>query len=139
MTIDSLRLILDLDRYRPSTSKAIGDFTLVANQTLLNQRIEFKGSFEFFAVFRLMSVQTGAFRCRLATDESHRYSHAATAGGTNDRVRNECLFGTASRPAVLPVPLLIPRTNGILLDIEDVSGAGNTLHLVFEGVELYPR
>ena len=59
--------------------------------------------------------------------------------GTTDRVRSVCYFGTAQRPAVLPVPIVIPGSSVISLDLEDVSNANNALHLVFEGVRLFPK
>lgn len=128
---------IDISRFVAVTHKYIFDGSLLASQLLTAQRVNLNGNPMYFAIMRLMCVATGHFRCQIYTDSSNRY-HSATIGATNDRVRDECLFGTASRPAVLPVPIIIPGTGGILLDLEDVSAAPNTLHLVFEGVNLYP-
>jgi hypothetical protein len=34
---------------------------------------------------------------------------------------------------------MIPGSSVISLDLEDVSNANNALHLVFEGVRLFPK
>lgn len=129
---------LDITKFIARTHKYFGDFTLAANQLLTAQQITLRGHEMYFAIMRLMATSTGAFRVQLYSSDSERY-HSPSPGATNDRVRSECLFGNASRPGVLPVPIIIPGSSNILLDIEDVSAAPNTLHLVFEGVRLYPR
>ncbi len=129
---------LDISKFIAVTHWYVGDFTLAALQLLTAQRITLDGNPLYFAIMRLMSNSTGRFRCQIATDTSQRYA-SASVGGLNERVRDDCLFGTASRPAVLPVPILVPGSGGILLDLEDISAAPNVLHLVFEGVQLFPR
>ncbi len=128
---------LDPSQYVARTRKYFGDFTLTALQLLTNQPITLRGQEMFFAIMRLMCTNTGSFRVQLYTSTSERMN-AGTISGTTDRVRSECMYGTASRPAVLPVPMVIPGSSSILHDLEDVSNAGNTLHLVYEGVGLYP-
>ena len=128
---------LDPNQFYFRSYKYFGDFTLTALQVLTGQTIALKGQEQYFAIMRLMSVSTGSFRASLYTSSSERYQ-SSTLQGTTDRVRGECMFGTASRPAVLPVPIVIPGSSTIQLDLEDVSNAGNTLHLVFEGARLFP-
>lgn len=129
---------IDPSRFIFRTHKYLGDFTLQANQLLTAQQITLRGHEMYFAILRLMSTQTGPFRCQIYTSDSERY-HSPSPGATNDRVANACLFGTASRPAVLPVAIIIPGSSAIVLDLEDISGASNSLHLVFEGVRMYPK
>lgn len=127
---------LDESQYRFETFKYFGDFTLTALQLLTQQAITLKGQEDYFAIMRLMSVSTGAFRVSIYDSTAHRYS-SGTFNATTDRVRSECMYGTASRPGVLPVPIVIAGAGVINHDLEDVSNSGNTLHLVYEGVRMY--
>jgi hypothetical protein len=132
---------LDPSLYFARTGKYFFDTAgsgLTALQILLNQNITLRGQEMYFAIMRLMATSTGAFRASIYTSTSERYSYG-TINATTDRVRGECLFGTAQRPAVLPVPIIIPGTSAIGIDLEDVSNATNALHLVFEGVRLFPK
>lgn len=127
-----------VDDYIFRSKKYIGDFTLAGFQLLSAQRIVLLGTALYFVLMRLMQVATSTvWRCALYTDDQLRVVGGSLAA--LDRVRSECLFGTASRPGVLPVPILIPGAGNIVLDLEDVSGAPNALHLVFEGVEIHSR
>lgn len=130
---------IPLQNYIARDAKYFNDWTLNANQILFNQQIRLSGGEMYFAVERLMSVQTGAFRVSLYTSSSDRYNFNGNPQGTTDRVRSECFFGTASRPAIPTVPIIIPGSAYIGLDLEDVSGAQNTLHIVLEGRRLYPK
>jgi len=128
---------LNPQAFSARTGKYFNDYTLTANQLITNQSITLTGQEMYFAIMRLMSVQTGAFRVSVYTSTSERYQYG-TQNATTDRVRNECYFGTAQRPAVLPVPIIIPGSSAIMMDLEDVSGGTNALHLVFEGARLFP-
>jgi len=131
---------LDPSQYFARTGKYFYDTTppLNSGQLLTQQSITLRGQEQYFAIMRLMSVQTGPFRISLYTSTSERYFYG-TLNATTDRVRNECVFGSAQRPGVLPVPIIIPSSSQIMFDLEDVSGATNTLHLVYEGVRLFPK
>lgn len=83
-----------------------------------------------FLVKRLMSNETGSFRVKI-TDSTSSYAWS------NDLVRGENLFGDAEYPNVLPQPILLKRSTTLELDIEDLSGAANTIELVFEGYRVY--
>ena len=115
----------------------IGDFSLTAGEQR-REHIWLRGGEDYFCFDVAHSVSSGAFRCALRTGEGNApISTAGTVGGLNDRVRNECLFGSVTKPARLPKPLLVPGSAAIIMDLEDVSGAPNTLHLVFPGVQIF--
>lgn len=122
--------------YQRTPGKYFGDFTLTSQQLVMNNSITLKGQEDYFAICRLMSHQTGTFRACLHIANGDRFSWGPINGST-DRTWNDCMFGTASRPAVLPVPIIIPGSSTIYLDLEDTSVAGNTVHAVFEGFCLY--
>lgn len=130
---------LDPSRFYAKTGKYFIDITLTALQVLIGTTLSLRGQEQYFAIMRLMSVQTGAFRISIYTSTSERYQANTLTTGTTDRVRSECYFGTAQRPAVLPVPILVAGSSVLQLDTEDVSNAGNSLHLVFEGARLWPK
>ncbi len=124
--------------YVPDPHFYFGDFTVGALATLTRQTIALSGEEDYFAICRLTAVSSGSFRAKIyfATDGKSLTS-GGTIGGTTDRARSECLFGTASRPAVLPVPVIIPGRSTIYLDLEDVANNGNNaIHPVFSGVRL---
>jgi hypothetical protein len=87
---------------------------------------------------RLMATSTSTFRAAFYTSSSERYTYG-TLNGTTDRVRGECLYGTAQRPGVLEVPIVIPGSSSLMHDLEDLSNASNALHLVYSGARMYPR
>jgi len=110
--------------------------TLTANQVLLNQRIVVNGDAPF-RIRLLMRVKTGDFRVRLFNSSGQYYSSSGE-GGTNDRVRDTCLFGDAQLPFLLVPHIDIPPSGFIGFDLEDVSNAQNAIELVFAGHKLYP-
>lgn len=109
---------------------------LTANQVLLNQRIVINGDAPF-RIKLLTRTKTADFRIRLFDSVNHYYSSSGE-GGTNDRVRDTCLFGDGSLPFILVPHISIPAGGYIGFDLEDVSGAPNTIHLAFEGAKVYP-
>lgn len=114
------------------------DQSLTALQSLNNIPLTLKGQGMFFAIMQLMATSTGAFRASFYVASSERYT-AGTLNGTTDKVRGECLYGTAQRPGVLEVPIIIPASASIMHDVEDVSNATNALHLVYSGARMYRR
>ena len=122
--------------YKPA--KYLRDFVLTASQILTSQSVTLTGDEDFFCVLRLMSTQTGAWRSQIYVTASDRLNANGLNTG-NDRCRNACQWGDASRPYVLPVAIIVPAKSAILLDLEDISVAGNTLHLVFDGLKAYRR
>ena len=111
------------------------EVTLGASATLLNQRIVVNGDAPF-VIKQLTRTKTGDFKIRLHDNEGRYYSSAGEGGG-NDRVRDACIFGDGSLPFILVPPITIPPSGSISFDLEDVSGAPNTVHLCFVGAKLY--
>lgn len=117
----------------------IFDITLTANQLLPNQRIVVNGDAPFLLKMN-MSYQTGIFRARLF-DNQNQYLSSAGQGGqgsTVDRVINTCIFGTGTLPFIVVPFIVFPAGGFIGFDLEDLSGANNTIHLAFAGAKLYP-
>ena len=111
------------------------EVALTSNQVLLNQRITTNGDAPF-AIRALAREKTGDFKIRLGDSEGRWYSSAGV-GGTNDRVRDDCLFGDGSLPFLVSPAIIIPPANAIPFDLEDISGSGNTVHLAFIGHKLF--
>lgn len=129
---------IDPEQFVFKPFKYIRDITLTASQVLLAQSVNLRGTEAFFAILRLMAFSTSRFRTQLYTSTSQRYFANGAPGG-NDRVRDDCLWGTSARPAVLPVAILVPGSSSIMLDLEDISADTNVLHLVFDGLQLFPK
>lgn len=110
---------------------------LTSNQVLLNQRIVVNGDAPF-VIKALTREKTGDFRIRLFDNEGRYYSSSGE-GGTNDRVRDDCLFGDGSLPFLVVPEIWIPPGGTIGFDLEDVSGSGNTVHLCFLGAKIYGK
>ena len=82
-------------------------------------------------------MSTGAFRIRLFDSGGRGYSSSGQ-GGANDRVRAECTTGDGQLPFLIVPHIEIPPSGFIGFDLEDVSGAPNTVHLAFIGAKVYP-
>lgn len=54
----------------------------------------------------------------------------------NQQVHNANWFGTAQNPMPLLTPFIFRKRGSILVDLTDLSGAGNTVRIGFIGVEL---
>jgi len=130
--------------YRPY--KYVADFSLTTLQLLTSQSVTLRGTEMFFAILRTMAVGVLAsdgvtavhWKTQLYTSTSQRYNGSGITNG-NDRIRDECFWGTASRPYVLPIAIMIPGSSSILLDLENLASATVNLHLVFDGLQLFPR
>ena len=79
-----------------------------------------------FLVEKVYSFETGPFRLQVL-DSTTSYQWFS------DRIRMDNFFGDAEYPNELPTPIALRRGTTLNLDIEDLSGAPNTLELVFEG------
>ncbi len=141
LVLDPYGKQLDLDAFIPVPGRYIGDFNLNANQLLGNQAIQLQGHEMYFAVFKLLAVATNAFRVKLFSTISGSVLTLpnGNVAGSSDRARSDLLYGTASRPGILPAFWLIPGTGQILHDFEEIAGAGNTIHVEYEGLRLFPR
>lgn len=114
-------------------------FTLTANQNLFNQRIVLDGEADFFLKY-LTRASTGRYRIRLGnTDGGIRYSSSGLIqGGGNDLVRDDLIFGNGSFPFPVSPYILFPKSGSILFDLQDISGASNTIEMAFHGSKLFP-
>lgn len=110
-------------------------YVLSPNGILLNQRIVINGDAPF-RVKTLTCTKSGDFRIRLY-DSSGRYYSSSGEGGTNDRVRDACLFGTGALPGLVVPHIDIPAGGFLGFDLEDVSGATNTVHICYGGAKVY--
>lgn len=111
--------------------------TLTSNQEVVGQQITFDGDAPL-VITRMSAVSTGAFRFRLGDNEGHWYIGAGrNSGSSQNRVRSENLFGTASLPFLLPVPIVFPPNGNLIYDMQDISASGNTIEIAFVGFKMY--
>lgn len=109
------------------------DVELTANQNLPNQRVVIDGG----APFRLKALsgtQDGAYRVRFR----HATGEYMSSGTQTDLVNNGNIIGTAQFPFPVSPPSMYGASGAILIDIEDLSGAGNTVQIAFIGANVYP-
>lgn len=112
------------------------DIELTALQNLANQKVVIDGT----APFRLKALsgtQTGIYRVRLR-HASGEYMSSGGAGDTNDLVNNANMIGTAQFPFPIAPPSMFSESGHILIDIEDLSNADNTIQIAFIGANVYP-
>jgi len=82
-----------------------------------------------FIVEKVYSQETGPFRLQIIdTTSSYQWF--------SDRIRMENFFGDAQYPNELPNTINLRRSTQLQFDIEDLSGAPNTIELVFEGYRI---
>jgi hypothetical protein len=113
------------------------DITLTALQLLPNQRITI--GLQPFRIELLTRVKQGDFRIRLFDNSGASRSSAGTgAAGTNDRVRDACMFGDGQLPFVVAPWIIIDAGGSISFDLEDVSNGNNAIQLTFIGSKLSP-
>jgi Transcription factor zinc-finger len=109
---------------------------LTANAVLTNLSVVIDGGASF-RLKALAGTQTGAYRVRFR-HASGEYMSSGGIGQTNDLVNNANIIGTAQAPfPVIPFSLYGP-SGQILLDIEDLSAAQNTVQIAFIGANVYP-
>jgi hypothetical protein len=103
------------------------DLTLTANEENLVGSVQVNDK-DFKWIFA-MAQSTGAFSA-LVTDGSSKRQFSNVA------LHQNVLFGTAQQPFPLPAPFTFQKRGAILVSVNDLSGAGNTVRLCFGGVEL---
>lgn len=104
--------------------------TQVAGNAVLNTAIVINADADFQAIW-LIANSTGAFNC-IFSDGSTGRQFMSTA------VRNTNLFGTAQNPFPMLPPYVFKRQGSIILQLTDVSGAPNTIQVVFSGKKIFP-
>ncbi len=110
--------------------------TLTANQ-IAQARIVLDGEADFILKLNTRS-STGAFRIRLGTSDSGLWFSSAgnVSGGGNDRVLDSLYFGNGQFPFPVVPHIWFPRSAALIMDLQDTSGAGNTIEFAFHGSKL---
>lgn len=83
---------------------------------------------DFLWIFA-MAQSAGPFSA-LITDGSSKRQFS------NQALHQNVLFGTAQQPFPLPAPFTFLKRGAILVSLNDLSGAANTVRLAFAGIEL---
>lgn len=112
----------------------VQQFNLTALQLLPNQRVVMLGTAPF-RLKLLTRTKTGDFRFRMF-DSSSRFYSSSGPGGTNDLVRDSCMFGDGSLPFVIAPHPVIDKSGFLGFDLQDVSNANNAIELCFTGALL---
>lgn len=125
------------EAYVPDPHLYFGDFSVGAGLQLQRQSITLSGIEDYFAIIHLTAVYSGAFRVKIYFATNGASLSTGIPSGNTDRVRVECIYGTAQRPSFLPAPVIIPGNSTIYQDFEDVANNGtNNIHTVFTGLRL---
>jgi hypothetical protein len=104
------------------------NISLSANQSLVDQQpIANDADFAWRAIY--ISSNTGSFAVRFSDSQWYWLSSA--------RILNTNLPGDAAAPFPVFPELLLPAGGRIGIDLLDLSGAPNTIQIVFRGVKRY--
>lgn len=106
------------------------DVVLTANQVLPDQQVPLQTDAEFEWRVVIKASATGAFSFRFSDSQGFQLS----SGYLNSSVLDS---GGAANPFPIFPSLLFPKGGRIGVDIADLSGAGNTIQLLFRGVKRY--
>ncbi len=106
------------------------DIVLTANQTLLNQTVPIQPDADFLWRATSIGIATGAFSIKYYDSQGYALSNAP-------RINNSFNVGLISTPAPRFPELIFPAGSRIGIDITDLSGAGNTIQIVFLGPKRY--
>lgn len=106
------------------------DTVLTGNQ-LKNETIDIDADSDFMARGVYIASATGAFKVRFADSRQYFVS--------NLRVASQNLSTDPAAPYPLFPELPLPANGRILVELEDTSGAGNTIQLVFRGAKRWRR
>lgn len=103
-----------------------GNITLVANAAgLLTINI----TDHAFRWDLAAAVSTGVFTSRVMDGKNKRPF-------SNQQIHNQNFWGTAQNPFPLLTPYVFPKRGSILIEVTDISGAGNTIRVTLHGIEL---
>lgn len=106
------------------------DVVLTADQVLPDQQVPLQTDAEFEWRAVIKAAATGSFSFRFSDSQGFQLSNAYI----NSSVLES---GGASNPFPIFPSLLFPKGGRIGIDIADLSGAGNTIQLLFRGVKRY--
>jgi hypothetical protein len=105
------------------------DVILLANQFLRDQAVSTTNDADFCIRAMVLATFTGAFNLRISDSQGFYLSNGLIASAN--------LIGDAASPFPIFPELIIPAGGKIGLDIQDTSGAGNTIEILFRGVKRY--
>ena len=105
------------------------DVVLTGNQFLQNQSVATTNDADFEWRATVISFATGAFNIRFSDSQGYYLSNTLVASAN--------ILGDASSPDPVFPGILIPAGGKIGIDIQDTSGGGNTIEIVFRGVKRY--
>lgn len=114
--------------YRDISFDYVYDQTLTANQNLLDeQAINNDSDFAWRAT--VVNFNTGAFSVQFADSDWYNLSSAPVVSAN--------LAADPATPSVVYPEIIIPAGGIIKLNLTDLSGAGNTIQIIFRGVKRY--
>lgn len=105
------------------------DVVLTASQFLQNQSVATTNDADFEWRATVISFSTGSFNVRFSDSQGYYLSNSLVASAN--------ILGDASSPDPVFPGILIPAGGKIGIDIQDTSGSGNTIQIVFRGVKRY--
>ncbi len=105
------------------------DIVLTANQLLENQQISTTNDADFAWRAIVIASYTGSFNIRFYDSQGYALSNGFIASAN--------LLGDAASPFPVFPEILIPAGGKIGYDIQDTSGAGNTIEFLCRGVKRY--
>lgn len=106
------------------------DVVLTANQALADQSVAIHTDADFFWAALVLATATAAFRVRFADSSGYYLS----SGYMNSAA---LLLGDIPFPFPIFHGLIFPAGGRIHVDIQDLSGAQNTIQLLFRGWKIY--
>ena len=114
--------------YDPGLEFSYGiDINLNANQALNNQSTQILD--KAFRWRWAIASSAGAFSIQIFDGKSNRPF-------SNQQILGSLLFGTAQNPFPILTPWIFTQGGTIKVNVTDLSGAGNAVHLCFRGEEL---
>lgn len=113
---------------REETGYYVYRITLTANQSLPDQSVIIDGDSDFF-ILEVHGTQTGNYLVNFRSNNGRSIAQVP--------IRNANLVGTGQFPIPLTKPLFVPARGRIAVDVEDLSGSGNTIELIFGGIRAY--
>lgn len=105
------------------------DVSLTANQQLLNQSVSTTNDADFAARAWVIASSTGSFNIRIYDSQGYALSNGYIASAN--------ILGDAASPFPIFPEMLIPAGGKIGIDIQDTSGAPNTIEILFRGVKRF--
>lgn len=107
------------------------DVVLTANQFLRDQAVSTTNDADFLIRGLVLGGggSTGSFNIRISDSQGFYLSNGMIASAN--------LQGDAASPFPIFPELVIPAGGKIGVDIQDTSGAGNTIEVLFRGVKRY--